>query len=276
MRKLLLLCAVSLLLVFPVVANATPITADLTGTRSTSNDTVVVSDGWNRTNVFNGFEISWDITPTTTGDGTISYSYQYTISGEGGDNLSKGLSHWILEVTGGSFANDFTMITANAVDSYYGALSATSIPFEAPATFIGTDETGDNPYMPSSIYGIKWDTDSIFTDPNLDDTKGLDIVKFVINFTTAKDPVWGDFYAKDGTQGGQGEESDIWATAYNLEFGTGGPADGTIDFTSWIARPNGGGGGDDSIPEPATMLLLGSGLIGLAVTGKKKFKKRNG
>ena len=35
-------------------------------------------------------------------------------------------------------------------------------------------------------------------------------------------------------------------------------------------------GGGDPIPEPATMLLLGSGLIGIAVSGKKRFKKRNG
>ena len=38
----------------------------------------------------------------------------------------------------------------------------------------------------------------------------------------------------------------------------------------------GGGGGEYPIPEPATMLLLGSGLIGIAVSGKKKLKKRNG
>ena len=34
--------------------------------------------------------------------------------------------------------------------------------------------------------------------------------------------------------------------------------------------------GGDPIPEPATMLLLGSGLIGFAVSGRKKLKKRNG
>jgi hypothetical protein len=29
------------------------------------------------------------------------------------------------------------------------------------------------------------------------------------------------------------------------------------------------------VPEPATMLLLGSGLIGLAGLGRKKFRKNN-
>jgi len=38
----------------------------------------------------------------------------------------------------------------------------------------------------------------------------------------------------------------------------------------------GGGGGGGEAPEPATMLLLGSGLIGIAVSGKKRFKKING
>jgi hypothetical protein len=36
----------------------------------------------------------------------------------------------------------------------------------------------------------------------------------------------------------------------------------------------GGGGGGGQVPEPATMLLLGSGLIGLAGLGRKKFFKK--
>jgi len=37
---------------------------------------------------------------------------------------------------------------------------------------------------------------------------------------------------------------------------------------------NGGNGGNPSpIPEPATLILLGTGLVGLAGYGRKRFKK---
>jgi len=270
MRKLLILCAVCLLLVFPVVANATSITANLSGTRSTADGTVVVTDGWNKTGVFNGFDISWLINPTTVGT-TTSYSYQYTISGEGSTFLSKGLSHWILEVTNPSDATDFTMTGASAVDKDDGDLSASTVLFEGPKTFYGTGDGGSNPYMESSIYGIKWNTDG--EDGIFDDNR--DIVELVITFNSLKDPVWGDFYAKDGFD----QSTEEIATAWNVGFGTD-PGDNTTDFTNWIATPDGangnGEGEGDPIPEPATMLLLGSGLIGFAVSGRKKLKKRNG
>jgi hypothetical protein len=37
--------------------------------------------------------------------------------------------------------------------------------------------------------------------------------------------------------------------------------------------PQVGGDGASPVPEPATLLLIGSGLVGLATYGRKKFKK---
>ena len=249
MRKLLFLYAVCLLLVFPVVANATPISADLTGTRSTADGGgLTATDGWSGSNN-NGFEISWDISCVDS-----LYTYQYTISGvetEDNNYLSKGLSHWILEVTYPSKATDFTNASSGFTD-------------DSPKPWVTSEDKNPNPYMPASgIYGIKWETAE--DDP----------LTYTVSFDTEKYPVWGDFYAKDGAQG-QGNEK-IFATAWNLGFGTDLTNDNTNNFTNWIATPDGGSIPPlYVIPEPATMLLLGSGLIGFAVSGKKRFKKRNG
>ena len=72
--------------------------------------------------------------------------------------------------------------------------------------------------------------------------------------------------------GGVGDENIHWF-AYLLKedcsFGTW-DYPGTNDL-SYLAVY--GRGGDVPVPEPATILLLGSGLVGLAGFGRKKFKK---
>ena len=143
MRKLLFLYAVCLLLVFPVVANATSISVNSLywdDSRSTGNG-IIAADGWSGTGN-NGFEISWNISY----DGTALYTYQYTISGAATgdtDSLSKGLSNWILEVTDGSKKKDFENVEPGFSNN-------------SPKKWKPTGTAKSRPYMPSSIYGIKW------------------------------------------------------------------------------------------------------------------------
>lgn len=231
MKKILLITMV--VLVMAAHGWATPILVDssnLIGLRSTPISLgLVASDGWTQEN--GGFKISWNI--SQVGD---DWSYSYTFTKTDGSQLTKNVSHWILEVS--------PIITAENV---YGYIFNTNFTLEGPEIWT---ESQSNPYMPEEIYGIKLDT-------------GLTIYTFM----STQAPIWGDFYAKDGKQ------SDIWATAWNTGIGTdpiGSP------FTNWIPvldTTNGGGGGQD-VPEPGTLLLLGSGLIGLAFYGRRKFNKK--
>jgi len=65
--------------------------------------------------------------------------------------------------------------------------------------------------------------------------------------------------------------TDLYRTL-NLDFGSSGFT-GALNFsadTDNLLYP----GDIKPVPEPATMLLLGTGIIGLAALGRKKFQKK--
>lgn len=102
-----------------------------------------------------------------------------------------------------------------------------------------TPDPKKTPGMPGAIYGIK-------VEPYSD---GGD---YTFSFITDQAPVWGNFYAKDGK---------VAIYAYNTAFAN--PDQGVF-----IARPDGA-----PVPEPATIILLGSGLLGMGLWGRRKFRR---
>lgn len=120
-------------------------------------------------NANNGFRLEYEVSENGS-----YYTYQYWFSGLGDrtSELTRGLSHAIIEVSDNFTASD--------------ALDGTT-EFDAEELKTHNQSEG-NPGLPSSIYGIKWETE--------DFTEDAKTFHLVIN--TYRVPMLGDFYAKDG------------------------------------------------------------------------------
>lgn len=154
----------------------------------------------------------------------------------------KAISHIIIEVSDSfTSGNVFTNTPVGSTTSNWEIATADT-------------STPSAPYIPSSIYGIKFEVNNQ--------------ILFPFRIVTDRSPVWGDFYAKDGIAKG------TWVTVYNTGFSNPDfdpylslPANGSVDFH--ILRPDTSTGGKSAIPEPATIMLF---AISFVVLFAKKLK----
>ncbi len=202
----------------------------ITGSISGPSSGLFGTDGWSNAT----FE--WSVTdPAQNLNFPGHWEYDYTLK----VFSQKSISHLIIQVSDQFQSTDMLPgTTPGGILDFYS----------------NTSQGNSNPGFPVSapgIKGIKWNTQQ------QDDE---DILTFSVTIITDKNPVFGNFYAKDGE--------------FHIE------GNGNIDVFAYSGNENGFlfnvpvPDTNTTVPEPATMLLLGSGLIGLAGYGRKKLLKK--
>jgi hypothetical protein len=194
----------------------------------TESDGLFGTDGWSNA------LLNWAVDDVTN-TGSWTYDYTFTV-------VRKGISHVITEVS-----DNFT--ADNIMDG-------TTAGWELQ-TYNG--QGGSNPGIPGELYGLKWGTP---------ETDNGDVLTYSWTIVTDRAPMWGDFYAKDGTD----VQGTIDVYAYNTGFGidtAAGVGNGNAYEEStgygWVLVPD----TTTQVPEPITLLLLGLGLVGLAGIRKR-------
>lgn len=185
-----------------------------------------------------------------------------TLSGTG--SWSTGTLDWTVNFDNAVWTYDYTFTVPDKAISH--------LIFEVSATFgdtniyegttggyeLGTyDSSNGNPGIPGSIFGLKWDLDGETTAAS-------------VTIVTDRQPMWGDFYAKGGTERIDGARTRLFA--YNTQFGSDTFASiGDGNAGGWALVPDTVSG--PPVPEVSTMLLFGFGLIGLAGVSGKRLRK---
>ena len=181
--------------------------------------------------------LSWTVDDTTN-PGFWTYTYEFQDNDPG---QQKELSHLIIETSASFTASD---IHADTPD----------VSADSPKTFDPSDPS--NPNLPGSIYGVKWNV------PDADD--GTD---WTATLVTARAPVWGDFYVKDGKT--DGSDNAAWNTGFLDADPLDLPANGSLNNHALVPDTY-----TTPVPEPGTLLLVGTGLASAGAWGRKRWFRR--
>lgn len=238
MRKVSLVLVIGALAVFLALPAVSQAANTLDYGSLVTDGGITATDGW-RSDAGAGFKIVWDTEFITTGPYANSWYYEYRVSNASGGNLAKGLSHIIFQVSEGTSRSDFFGFNVNE-------LAVTGPRKEGPPGS-GLPGSAANPGLPAVFYGLKFDQE-------YDHTEAFNAYQFTLSFYSTRAPMWGDFYAKDGKSGGE----DVYA--YNADFGK-----PWYEGAYKIAVPD-----TVVVPLPGTLLLLGSGLLGLLELARRR------
>jgi len=168
------------------------------GALSSADDGLVGIGGW-VSDDSHPVTLSW----TVTQNEDLSWHYQYVFNRDG---LRGNLSHLILETSQNLEHGDIQNATPD--------IRSGDPKWYAPGS--------GNPYMPDWIYGVKFEP---FPESYIS----------TISFDSSRAPMWGDFYAKDGSKGGSLWNAGFLAADPTTAIGN----DSTTNHNSWslILRP---------------------------------------
>jgi hypothetical protein len=223
MKKVRVLAALGMVLLL----GGASLQASIVDALSTPDTSGIIAgdNGWGPNE--DGYRVTWTISQNLD----LTWHYKYEFSKANGDSLDKLTSHIIISLSDDIEESDLFNFGSDVQGWNFGTFG--------PAPGSPGFPTGE------SISGVKID---LWNDQT------------VVEFDSNRQPMWGDFYTKDGVSQG------LWNYAYNTDLGVivanpddymGTPVDAFNNELHKILVP------DTIIPEPATICLLSLGAPAL-------------